>query len=500
MVQDAEQAIAEVSSGMVAAGYYTSVVVLMDEDRDRLLANARTVQKAIQKRAFSARIETINTLDAWLGSLPGHGVENVRRPLLSTMNLADLLPTSTIWTGRMDAPCPFYPPHSPALMHCVTSGSTPFRLNLHVRDLGHTFLFGPTGAGKSTHLAILAAQFRRYAGMTVFAFDKGMSMYPLAAAIRACAEGGGANHFKVAADDDHLAFCPLQFLDDKSDRAWAMEWIDTVLRLNGVETTPAQRNEVGNAIVSMHASGARTMSEFSLTVQDSDIREALRQYTVDGLMGHLIDADEDGLSLDARFTVFEIEDLMNLGEKYALPVLLYLFRRIERSLKGQPAVIILDEAWLMLGHPAFREKIREWFKVLRKANCIVIMATQSLSDAANSGILDVIVESTATKIFLPNLYARDEDTAALYRRMGLNTRQIEILSSATPKRQYYYLSEEGRRLYDLALGPLALSFVGASDKDSLATIQALERRFGNDWVREWLASRDLNLDHYLEAA
>ncbi|HPU10624.1 MAG TPA: type IV secretion system protein VirB4, partial [Ottowia sp.] len=179
---------------------------------------------------------------------------------------------------------------------------------------------------------------------------------------------------------------------------------------------------------------------------------------------------------------------------------LYLFRRIERGLKGQPAVIILDEAWLMLGHPAFRAKIREWLKVLRKANCLVLMATQSLSDAANSGILDVIVESTATKIFLPNVYARDEDTSALYRRMGLNARQIEILATAIPKRQYYYVSENGRRLYDLALGPMALAFVGASDKESVATIKSLEAKFGHEWVHEWLAGRGLNLNDYLEAA
>ncbi len=121
-------------------------------------------------------------MDAYLGSLPGHGVENVRRPLINTMNLADLLPTSSIWTGSASAPCPMYPPLAPALMHCVTVGATPFRLNLHVRDLGHTFMFGPTGAGKSTHLGIIAAQLRRYAGMSIYAFDKGMSMYPLAAA------------------------------------------------------------------------------------------------------------------------------------------------------------------------------------------------------------------------------------------------------------------------------------------------------------------------------
>ncbi|MES2538240.1 MAG: VirB4 family type IV secretion/conjugal transfer ATPase [Pseudomonadota bacterium] len=488
MVADAEAAIAEVNSGLIAQGYYTSVVILMDEDRDRLDISARQVEKAINRLGFAARIESINTMDAYLGSLPGHGVENVRRPLINTMNLADLLPTSTIWSGLNHAPCPMYPPLSPALMHCVTHGATPFRLNLHVRDLGHTFMFGPTGAGKSTHLALIAAQLRRYPGMSIYAFDKGMSMYPLAKAT-------GGKHFTVAADDDTLAFCPLQFLETKGDRAWAMEWIDTILALNSVDTTPAQRNEIGNAIMSMHASQARTLSEFSMTIQDEAVREAIRQYTVDGNMGHLLDAEEDGLAL-SDFTVFEIEELMNLGEKYALPTLLYLFRRIERSLKGQPAVIILDEAWLMLGHPAFRAKIREWLKVLRKANCLVLMATQSLSDAANSGILDVIVESTATKIFLPNIYARDEDTAALYRRMGLNQRQIEILATAIPKRQYYYVSENGRRLYDLALGPLALAFVGAADKDSVTAIKALEARFGDQWVHEWLAGRGLNLNDY----
>lgn len=492
MVHDAESAIAEVNSGLIAVGYYTSVVVLMDENRDRLEQSARQVEKAVNRLGFAARVETINTLDAFLGSLPGHGVENVRRPLINTMNLADLLPTSSIWTGNASAPCPMYPPLSPALMHCVTQGATPFRLNLHVRDLGHTFMFGPTGAGKSTHLGIIAAQLRRYAGMSIYAFDKGMSMYPLTKAV-------GGLHFSVAADDDRLAFCPLQFLETKGDRAWAMEWIDTILALNGLETTPAQRNEIAHAIMSMYDSGARTLSEFSVTIQDERIREAIRQYTVDGSMGHLLDADEDGLSL-SDFTTFEIEELMNLGEKFALPVLLYLFRRIERGLKGQPSVIILDEAWLMLGHPAFRAKIREWLKVLRKANCLVLMATQSLSDAANSGILDVIVESTATKIFLPNIYARDEDTAALYRRMGLNARQIEILATAIPKRQYYYVSENGRRLYDLALGPLALSFVGASDKESVAAIKQLEAKFGDAWVHEWLAGRGLKLNDYLEAA
>lgn len=477
MVQDADNAIAELNSGFIAQGYFTSVIVLMDEDRARIELAARQIEKAVNTLGFTARVETINTMDAFLGSLPGHGTENVRRPALNTMNLADLIPVSTIWTGQNKAPCPMYGPSAPALMSCVTQGATPFRLNLHVRDLGHSFIFGPTGAGKSTHLGILAAQMRRYQGMTLFCFDKGMSMYPL---VSAC----GGLHFGVGADDDTLAFCPLQFLETRGDRAWAMEWIDSILALNGLQTTPQQRNEIGLAIMNMHSSGAKTLSELSLTIQDENIRATLHQYTTDGAMGHLLDAPDDGLTF-SNFTVFEIEELLNMGDKFALPVLLYLFRRIERSLKGQPAAIILDKAWLMLGHPVFRAKIREWLKVMRKANCLVLMATQSLSDAANSGILDVINESTATKIFLPNIHARDEDTSLLYRRMGLNSRQIEILATAIPKRHYYYVSEYGRRLYDLALGPVALAFVGHTDKDSIATVKQLQDRFGSRWVYEW---------------
>ena len=486
MAQDAQAAISETNSGLVSQGYYTSVVVLMDENRGTLEASALQVAKAINHLGFTARIESINTIDAYLGSLPGHGVENVRRPLLNTMNLADLMPLNTIWTGISAAPCPMYPPNAPPLMHCITQGATPFRLNLHVGDIGHTFMFGPTGAGKSTHLSLIAAQLRRYQGMSIYCFDKGMSMFPLTKAV-------GGNHFSVAADDDALAFCPLQFLEAKADRAWALEWICTIIELNNVSITPDQRNEISLALTSMSQSGAKTLSEFVLTIQNEAIREVMAQYTIEGMMGHLLDASDDGLSL-SDFTTFEIEELMNLGEKYALPTLLYLFRRIERSLHGQPAAIILDEAWIMLGHKAFREKIREWLKVMRKANCLVLMATQNLSDAANSGILDVIVESTATKIFLPNVHARDEDASALYRRMGLNTRQIEVLASAVPKRQYYSVSESGRRLYDLALGQIAMAFVGASDKESIATIKHLIAKHGDDWVHQWLEIKGLKLN------
>lgn len=490
MAEDAGAAKMEVNSGEVSAGHYTGVVILMDEDRGAVESATRQVEKAINHLGFTARIETVNALEAFLGSLPGHTAHNIRRPLINTLNLADLLPVSSIWTGEETCPCPFYPSGSPPLCHALTTGNAPFRLNLHVRDVGNALILGPIGAGKSVLLNLLEASFRRYPRMTLFVFDIGKSGYALCRAI-------GGQHYHVAGDNDRLAFCPLQYLETRFDRAWAVDWLEQIIRLNEVPVTPRQHNEIARSIENMRQNGHRTLSDFVSTVQDHEIREVLREYTTAGSFGQVFDALDDQLDGLGNFVCFEVEELMGLSPKYSLPILWYLFRRIERCLQGQPAAIIMDEAWRLFGHPLFREKIRDWLKTRRKANCAVVMATQSVVDAEASGLLPVLNESTATKIYLPNPAAREESQAAIYRRFGLNARQIEIVANAVPKREYYLVSEKGRRLFDLCLGPLALAFVGVSDKDAVAAVQRLEAAHGEGWVDEWLARRGLSLSDFV---
>lgn len=490
MVAETEDAIAEASSQLVAYGYYTPVIVIFDEQQAHCQEKCEAIRRLIQAEGFGARIETLNATDALIGSLPGVSYANIREPLINTRNLADLIPLNSVWSGSATAPCPFYPPGSPPLMQ-VASGSTPFRLNLHVDDVGHTLIFGPTGSGKSTLLALIAAQFRRYAQAQVFAFDKGGSMLPLTL-------GLDGDHYQIGGDigpsaegmGRTLAFCPLTELSTDSDRAWASEWIEILVALQGVTITPDYRNAISRQIGLMAESRGRSLSDFVSGVQMREIKDALHHYTVDGPMGQLLDAEEDGLALGA-FQCFEIEELMNMGERNLVPVLTYLFRRIEKRLTGTPSLIILDEAWLMFSHPVFRDKIREWLKVLRKANCAVVLATQSISDAERSGIIDVLKESCPTKICLPNGAAREPGTREFYERIGFNERQIEIVATALPKREYYVVSPEGRRLFDMALGPVALSFVGASGKEDLKRIRALHSEHGAAWPYPWLQQRGI---------
>ncbi|WP_122523269.1 conjugal transfer protein TrbE [Pannonibacter phragmitetus] len=481
MVAESEDAIAAANSQLVAYGYYTPVIVIFETDDARLREKCEGVRRLIQAEGFAARIETLNATEAYLGSLPGNWYANIREPLIHTRNLADMVPLNSVWSGEPECPCPFYPAGSPPLMQ-VASGSSPFRLNLHVGDVGHTLIFGPTGSGKSTLLALIAAQFRRYKDAQLFAFDKGRSMYPLTVAV-------GGDHYDVGSDGV-LAFAPLSELDTDGDKAWAAEWIETLIAMQGVKVDPDHRNAINHQLDLMASSEHRSLSDFVSGVQKRDIKDALQHYTVEGPMGNLLDAERDSLKL-ASFQTFEIEELMNMGDRNLVPVLLYLFRRIEKRLTGEPSLIVLDEAWLMLGHPAFRDKIREWLKVLRKANCAVILATQSISDATGSGIIDVLKESCPTKICLPNGAARESGTREFYERIGFNERQIEIVATATPKREYYVASPDGRRLFDMALGPITLSFVGASGKDDLKRIADLRQAHGDDWTTIWLQSRGI---------
>jgi type IV secretion system protein VirB4 len=486
MAEDADDAVTEATSGLVRFGYYTSVLLLFEMDRGLLDAQARVIIREFQHQGFAARVETVNALEAFLGSIPGHGYRNVRRPLIHTLNFADLIPTTSIFTGLPTNPCPFYPPASPPLFTANTSGCTPFRFHLHVSDVGHALVIGPTGSGKSTLLGLLMAQFLRYEGAQVFAFDKGYSALILTKAMR-------GNHYDVAGTEAaELAFSPLAHIDNPSERMWAQDWLENLLALQNVAVSPAHRGAIASALARLGGGEGRTLTDFLHTVQLNEVRNGLCHYTLEGAMGRLLDAESDGLSGAGTFEVFELEHLLRLGPANVIPVLLYLFHRIEQRLTGAPSLLVLEEAWLLLDHPIFARKIEEWLRVLRKRNCAVVLASQSLAEVYASPKRDLLLESCPTKIFLPNPEARSAHSSTQYRDLGLTSRQIDLIADSVPKRHYYVLSPLGRRLIELALGPIALSFIGVSAPSDRRRAQTLIDEQGDGWPSAWLRERGLS--------
>ncbi|MDQ6734765.1 MAG: conjugal transfer protein TrbE, partial [Nitrospirota bacterium] len=252
-------------------------------------------------------------------------------------------------------------------------------------------------------------------------------------------------------------------------------------------------------MLQLRHSPTRTLTEFSANVQDIEIREALQHFTVAGPLGSLLDADTDSLG-DGRMLSFETENLLQLDSRAVIPVLLYLFRRIEQRLDGSPTLILLDEAWSYLQHELFRERLRDWLKTMRRKNAVVVMATQQISDIAKSEIADIVLENCPTKVLLPNSEARTTNSRGFYNRVGLNERELEILELSIPKKHYYVVSALGRRLIDLGVGPVALSWVGVNGREERQGVEALMNLHPENWRAEWLRLKGLKLwAEYLES-
>lgn len=491
---DADEALQDLGADSVGEAFVTATVIVWHEKALIAEERLRLVEKVIQGRDFTCIRETVNAVEAWLGTLPGHVYANVRQPPVSTLNLAHMMPFSAVWAGTTQDEHLQGPP----LFFAKTEGATPFRFSLHVGDVGHCMVVGPTGSGKSVLLALLALQFRRYSGAQVFAFDFGGS-------IRAATLAMGGDWHDLGGGEDNaspLALQPLAHIDDPSERAWAGEWIAALLARESVTVTPELKDHLWSALSSLASApvSERTMTGLAVVLQSQDLKQALQPYTVAGAWGRLLDAENEQLGR-ADMLAFEIEGLIGSGAAPA--VLSYLFHRIEDRFDGRPSLLIIDEGWLVLDDPGFAAQLREWLKTLRKKNASVVFATQSLADIDASSIAPAIIESCPTRILLPNERALEPQIAAIYRRFGLNERQIEILNRATPKREYYCQSRRGNRLFELGLSEVALAFTAASSKsDQAAIAKLLEEHglsgFANAWLRHkglaWAADL-LNPNH-----
>lgn len=478
---DADAALQTLLGEGCGAGYATLTVTVAEDSEAAADEAVRLIRQTTDTLGFVTELETVNAVEAWLGSLPGQAYADVRRPLLLAPNLAHLLPTSAVWPGEA------WNAHldGPPLMLAATDGSTPFRLNLHAGDTGHTLVIGPTGAGKSVLIATLIAQWMRYENAQVFVFDTGRSC-------RAMVLGLGGVFFDPDAEGAGPApgFQPLAEINQPQTRAWAESWLCDLIAGEGVKLTPELRLELGRALSVLAARPIRerTLSLLAAFVQDASLRGALQPFTHAGSLGGLLDQDFEVRS-DADVTAFEVGSLLR-QPRAARSVLPVIFRSLEARFDGRPSLLVLDEAWLYLKDTAFAAEIETWLKTLRKQNVAVIFASQALADVTRSPIAASVLENCPTRIFLPNDRAREAGTRAFYEAAGLNERQIDLVASAIPKRDYYVAGRAGCRRIELELGPATFAFAAAGKPEDQVLIDRILALHGpQGFAQAWLKAK-----------
>ncbi|MCH9770127.1 MAG: DUF87 domain-containing protein [Gammaproteobacteria bacterium] len=501
--------------GDLRFGFYNSTLILMDENLERLNQVVRDLKNDIQQLNFRVREESINAVESFLGSLPSHGGYNLRKMLVDGNFWGDALPISQTYLGKSVAPCPKKGyQNQPALLLTKTQGDRPFFLNLHVGDVGHTAILGPTGTGKSTLVGALIAAHRQYPGSRIVVLDKDYSNRLMVKAL---------NGHYYDLNRQEMALAPLAGVGDSVfAMGQAVAWLSDCCRLQGVTITPAKTQALQAAVKRLAHEEPMYKNLNHLTVQEESLREALAvlnsgryQMLLNGTASDFFMPSENDTSENKEVEkpgqwneenkiskkdkksvdVMGIEMGALMDETLSnshlnLPVIKALFLQLEvLFLDQRPTLLILEEAWLYLKHPLFREKLTDWFKTLRKKNVAVIFVSQDLSDIAKSDVASTLQSACLTRIYLPNAAALESAIQTHYEAFGLTPEQITAIANGAPKKDYFYQASGRFRGFELGLGSLSKSFICVSDKSVLHQFEQCYQVDDSRWVVSWLMAQ-----------
>ena len=428
-IKEIDEALDSAMGGKFAFGSH-HLTICCFEDSEKSVENAISMAVVeFSNVGITAVREKLNMEACFWSQLPGNLKYIVRKSTINTLNLASFASFHNYPSGKRVGN------HwGDACTVLNTVSGTPYFFSFHVRDVGHTMIIGPTGAGKTVMMNFLCAQAQKFnCRMFFFDKDRGAEIF-----IRAL---GGK--YSILEASKYSGFNPLKLAETPENKAFLIEWLTVLLTVNGETITAEDMARIteainGNYKLPYEKRVLRNIAPFLGMGGPGSLAGRLEMWHSGGSHCRLFDNDDDIIDFFSAYAFgFEMGEILK-DKKSISPVLLYLFHRIQSSLDVTPTMIILDEAWALIDNDVFAPKIKDWLKVFRKLNAFVVFATQSVEDATKSSISDTLVQQTATQIYLPNLKATEVYRTAFM----LSEREFQLIKTTDPGTRYFLVKQD----------------------------------------------------------
>jgi type IV secretion system protein VirB4 len=442
-VKELGQALQELELKGNYFGEFSLTVVVYDLDLAKVESACAEFYKVFSVHDGTLYEERYNLLNAYLATVPGNHVFNLRRMLILSTNYADYSFLFSLHNGdRVNAHL-----RKEYLAVFETNHQTPYYFNLHHRDIGHTMILGQTGAGKSFLLNFLITNLQKYDPCT-FIFDLGGSFESLTQLF------GGA-YVRVGMYSPEFKINPFSLPPTKQNLDFLALLVKVLAEVNSESLLAAEdERNLYEQIENLYEIDPemRTLGTMANTLP-RDLARRLEKWIAGGQFGFLFDNPEDSITF-SRFQCFDFQGMSQHSDLLE-PLLFYILHRANDVITNRERTDVfkaffIDEAWIFFRNPAVRSYIVEALKTWRKQNAAMVLSTQSLDELRKSDILDVIVESCPTKIFLANHGMHRE----LYcEQFHLNDTELELISTLIPKRQMLIKNPEIARVANLEVDP-----------------------------------------------
>ena len=422
-------------------GNFSLTVVIYDLDLAKVERACAEFYKVFSVHDAQLYEEKYNLLNSFLATVPGNHAFNLRYVYLLNSNYADYSFLFTLHCGEHQN----HHLHQEYLAVLETNHHTPYFLNLHHRDVAHTMILGRTGAGKSFLLNFLITNLQKYDPWT-FIFDLGGSFESLTQLF-------GGSYVKIGINSADFRINPFSLPPTKENLDFLALFVKVLLQGSSpIDLEPGEERDLYQQIENLYSVDPqlRTLGVLANTLGHR-IADRLAKWTRGGQFGFLFDNSEDTISF-SRFQCFDFQKMSQYPEILE-PLLFYILHRAnsvisDREISTVFKAFFIDEAWVFLKNPSIQRYIVEALKTWRKANAAMILSTQSLDELRRSEVLDVIIESCPTKIFLAN---PDMDRDLYRRQFHLNENEVDLISSLIPKQQFLIKTPELAKVANLTV-------------------------------------------------
>ena len=422
-------------------GNFSLTVVIYDLDLAKVERACAEFYKVFSVHDAQLYEEKYNLLNSFLATVPGNHVFNLRYVYLLNSNYADYSFLFTLHCGEHQN----HHLRQEYLAVLETNHHTPYFLNLHHRDVAHTMILGRTGAGKSFLLNFLITNLQKYDPWT-FIFDLGGSFESLTQLF-------GGSYVKIGINSSDFRINPFSLPPTKENLDFLALFVKVLLQGSSpIDLEPGEERDLYQQIENLYSVDPqlRTLGVLANTLGHR-IADRLAKWTRGGQFGFLFDNSDDTISF-SRFQCFDFQKMSQYPEILE-PLLFYILHRAnsvisDREISTVFKAFFIDEAWVFLKNPSIQRYIVEALKTWRKANAAMILSTQSLDELRRSEVLDVIIESCPTKIFLAN---PDMDRDLYRRQFHLNENEVDLISSLVPKQQFLIKTPELAKVANLTV-------------------------------------------------
>ena len=318
-----------------------------------------------------------------------------------------------------------------------TANKTSYFFNFHDGDNGHTALISLPDSGKTRILNFLLSESRKFDNQ-VFIFDVNRKSEIFIRALNgkyfnACTPRESRDYAKM-----HLN--PFVLDDTTENRDFLCDWLSSLIPHSDTHDV---KGICAKAVagVMLQDNPKRNLKECVEIIRNesAELADMFHEWTGGSLSS--IFADNDTLEFTNSIIGFEMGSIIETPSAI-IPVTSYLLHRINLSLNGKPTIIVLNEAWKLLDNAFFVPTLPIWLDYLRHHNAMGLFATENANETMHSDLTKILMQKTATQLFLPDSDADDR----YEKNFGLSDDDIAYLSVMNNEDCHFMIKHKGESI------------------------------------------------------